>query len=71
MALKYHPLKNNDNPNVLDKFNNLAEAYEILSDRMFQLIYLFIYLFLLNLEKRRAIFDQYGEQGLKYGVPMG
>jgi len=43
LALKYHPLKNNDNPNAHDRFNTLAEAYEILSDRMF---ILFIYLFI-------------------------
>jgi hypothetical protein len=48
LALKYHPLKNNGNPNAHDRFNTLAEAYEILSDRMFIFIYLFVYLFSLN-----------------------
>ncbi len=35
LALKFHPLKNNNDHNVLDRFNNLAEAYDILVDRMF------------------------------------
>eukprot|EP00966_Prymnesium_polylepis_P245254 5673523-Prymnesium_polylepis.1 len=36
------------------KFDNIAEAYEVLSN-----------------SARRAIFDQYGEAGLKNGVPDG
>ncbi|UJR28275.1 hypothetical protein I4U23_009525 [Adineta vaga] len=54
LALKYHPLKNPNDLNVSSKFNDLAEAYDILSDH-----------------KRRAIYDQFGEEGLRCGVPTG
>ena len=45
MALKFHPDKNSD-PDAEDKFKEIAEAYEILTD-----------------PKKRAIYDQYGEEG--------
>ncbi|CAF3535051.1 unnamed protein product [Adineta steineri] len=54
LALKYHPLKNPNDPNAYDKFNDLAVAYDILSDHT-----------------RRAVYDQYGEEGLRNGVPIG
>lgn len=49
MALKFHPDKNKD-PNAEDKFKEIAEAYEVLSD-----------------PKKRSIYDQCGEEGLKAG----
>ncbi|XP_056403191.1 dnaJ homolog subfamily B member 5 isoform X1 [Hyla sarda] len=49
MALKYHPDKNKD-ANAEDKFKEIAEAYDVLSD-----------------PKKRAVYDQYGEEGLKTG----
>uniref|UniRef100_A0A8B9BZH6 DnaJ heat shock protein family (Hsp40) member B5 n=1 Tax=Anser brachyrhynchus TaxID=132585 RepID=A0A8B9BZH6_9AVES len=49
MALKYHPDKNKD-PNAEEKFKEIAEAYDVLSD-----------------PKKRAVYDQYGEEGLKTG----
>ncbi|XP_041957963.1 dnaJ homolog subfamily B member 5 isoform X1 [Alosa sapidissima] len=49
MALKFHPDKNKD-PNAEEKFKEIAEAYEVLSD-----------------PKKRVIYDQYGEDGLKAG----
>lgn len=47
LALKYHPDKNKA-PGAEEKFKEVAEAYEILSDK-----------------KKRDIYDQYGEEGLK------
>ena len=53
MALKYHPDKNKS-PGAEDKFKEIAEAYDVLSD-----------------PKKRHIFDQYGEEGLKGGMQGG
>ena len=47
MALKFHPDKNKS-PGAEEKFKEIAEAYEVLSD-----------------PKKRQIYDQYGEEGLK------
>ena len=47
LALKFHPDKNKA-PGAEDKFKEVAEAYEVLSDK-----------------KKRDVFDQYGEEGLK------
>ncbi|XP_027890136.1 dnaJ homolog subfamily B member 5 isoform X2 [Xiphophorus couchianus] len=49
MALRFHPDKNTD-PNAEEKFKEIAEAYEVLSD-----------------PKKRVIYDQLGEEGLKTG----
>lgn len=51
MALKYHPDKNKS-PGAEEKFKEVAEAYEVLSDK-----------------KKREVYDQFGEEGLKGGVP--
>ncbi|KAJ1555695.1 hypothetical protein HK405_014479 [Cladochytrium tenue] len=52
LALKWHPDRNPDKKEVAEKkFKELAEAYEVLSDK-----------------NKRAVYDQYGEAGLK-GVP--
>ncbi|KAB0801446.1 hypothetical protein PPYR_05800 [Photinus pyralis] len=53
LALKYHPDKNKT-PGAEDKFKEVAEAYEVLSDK-----------------KKRDIYDKYGEEGLKGGIPGG
>lgn len=53
LALKYHPDKNKT-PQAEERFKEIAEAYEVLSDK-----------------KKRDIYDQYGEDGLKGGVPGG
>lgn len=53
LALKYHPDKNKD-PAAEEKFKEVAEAYEVLSDK-----------------KKREIFDQVGEEGLKGGAGAG
>jgi len=49
MALKYHPDKN-DHPQAAETFQEVAAAFEILSDK-----------------EKREIYDNYGEEGLKYG----
>ncbi|EPZ31158.1 Chaperone DnaJ domain-containing protein [Rozella allomycis CSF55] len=51
LSLKFHPDKSKRSDNV-DKFKDVAEAYDVLSD-----------------SKTRAVFDQYGEEGLKNGIP--
>lgn len=53
MALKYHPDKNKS-PDAEEKFKEIAEAFEVLSDK-----------------QKREIYDQYGEEGLKGGIPGG
>jgi DnaJ-class molecular chaperone len=53
MALKYHPDKNKS-PGAEEKFKEIAEAYDVLSD-----------------PKKKEIFDKFGEEGLKGGVPGG
>ena len=52
MALKFHPDKNKS-AGAEERFKEIAEAYEVLSDK-----------------KKREIYDQYGEEGLK-GEPEG
>ena len=47
LALKYHPDKNKS-ANAEERFKEIAEAYDVLSDK-----------------KKREIYDQYGEEGLK------
>ncbi|EPQ11296.1 dnaJ homolog subfamily B member 4 isoform X1 [Myotis yumanensis] len=49
-ALKFHPDKNKS-PQAEEKFKEVAEAYEVLSD-----------------PKKREIYDQFGEEGLKGGA---
>lgn len=53
LALKYHPDKNKS-PGAEERFKEIAEAYEVLSDK-----------------KKRDIYDAYGEDGLKGGIPSG
>ena len=50
LALKFHPDKN-QSPGAEEKFKEISEAYEVLSD-----------------EKKRRIYDQVGEEGLKNGA---
>ncbi len=53
LALKYHPDKNKS-PEAEEKFKEIGEAYDVLSDK-----------------RKRQIYDQVGEEGLKNGVPGG
>ncbi|XP_068448680.1 dnaJ homolog subfamily B member 1b [Clinocottus analis] len=48
-ALRFHPDKNKS-PGAEDKFKEIAEAYDVLSD-----------------EKKKDIYDRFGEEGLKGG----
>ncbi|XP_041358594.1 dnaJ homolog subfamily B member 4-like [Gigantopelta aegis] len=50
MALKYHPDKNKSYGSE-EKFKEIAEAYDVLSD-----------------PKKKAVYDKYGEDGLKGGA---
>ena len=50
MALKFHPDKDKA-PGSEEKFKEIAEAYEVLSDK-----------------RKREVYDQYGEEGLKGNV---
>lgn len=54
LALKFHPEKNVGDQDAYEKFKQVAEAYDVLSD-----------------ERKRATYDQFGEEGLKGGVPEG
>lgn len=49
LALKYHPDKN-QTPGAEEKFKEIGEAYDVLSD-----------------QRKRQIYDQLGEEGLKNG----
>lgn len=53
MALRFHPDKNKD-ANAEEKFKEIAEAYEVLSD-----------------PKKRAVYDQLGEEGEEGGREEG
>lgn len=53
LALKFHPDKNKA-ADAEEKFKEIAEAYEVLSDK-----------------KKRDIYDQVGEEGLKAGAGAG
>merc|ERR1719200_73207 len=50
LALKYHPDKN-QTTGAEEKFKEIGEAYDVLSD-----------------SKKKQIYDQYGEEGLKGGM---
>jgi len=54
LALKFHPEKNVDDQVAAEKFQQVSEAYDVLSDA-----------------RKRAVYDQFGEEGLKAGVPSG
>lgn len=55
LAMKWHPDKNKSDEEVArEAFQNIAEAYDVLSD-----------------PEKRAIYDQYGYEGLRQGIQDG
>ncbi|CAK5269473.1 unnamed protein product [Mycena citricolor] len=52
MALKWHPDRNGGSEQASQKFKEISEAFEVLSDK-----------------NKRAVYDQFGEEGLKNGGP--
>merc|ERR1712156_912378 len=53
LALKYHPDKN-QSPGAEERFKEIGEAYDVLSD-----------------SRKKQIYDQYGEEGLKGSMGGG
>ncbi|KAF6728940.1 DnaJ-like protein subfamily B member 13 [Oryzias melastigma] len=51
LAVKFHP-RRNAQPGSAEKFSQLGEAYDVLSDPL-----------------KKAIYDKFGEDGLKGGIP--
>jgi DnaJ-class molecular chaperone len=53
LAMKWHPDKNQDKPEeAAKKFQDIGEAYDVLSDK-----------------QKKAIYDQYGYEALRDGIP--
>lgn len=66
LAQKYHPSLHPERRVEYErKYREVTEAYEVLSNRLL----LSFTLFTVCLAKLRVIYDAYGEDGLKNGVP--
>ena len=63
LSLRFHPKKNpSDQATNSFRFSEICESFEVLSDGKSQL---------LSLANRKSIYDQYGEDMLKEGIPDG
>ena len=60
LSLKFHPKRNSSKDFAINNFffNEIAEAYEVLSDRKIQF----------NSANKRGVYDVHGETGLRNGV---
>ena len=78
LGLKNHP-DSNKSPGADEKFKEIAEAYDVLSECTFCIslpvpilcdeILLFLVSSRPRIASRRALYDKFGEDGLKGGVP--
>lgn len=57
LALKFHPVKNTNDHNALTKFHDLAEAYDVLSDRTYLIFVSIFFAFsLISIKIRQELF---------------
>lgn len=71
LSLKFHPARNKT-PGSAEKSSEIAEAYEVLSNGKFYSVLPDIKcIFFVSTAALRAVYDKFGEEALKCGVPSG